>query len=162
MAVERYFSMPKVNVQRQVGSIVIKHSQLDHVYRLAIKRMLEISIDHPLYAMLTKRKMTNELRQLAEALIKTNTNDKLTNIERAEVLQLIKDAAPHTNLRNNLVHCTWGRKKGPGQPTELVDDGKKKSMPIPPLADLKRAAAEIDRVRNRLNVLTRKAMKRSS
>jgi hypothetical protein len=160
MAVQRHFSMPKVYVQQQVGSIVIKHSQLDHVYRLAIKRMLDISIDHPLYVVLTKRKMTKDLRRLAETLIKANTNERLTNGERVEVLQLLKDAVAHTELRNNLVHCTWGRKEGPGEPTELVDDGKKKSMPIPPLADLKKAATEIDRIRSRLNVLTKKAAKR--
>src|SRR5688500_319813 len=107
MAVQRYFSMPKVYVQQQVGSIVIKHSQLDHVYRLAIKRMLDISIDHPLYGLLTKRKMTKDLRQLAQTLISANTKGKLTKEEQTEVLQLLKEAEDHAEMRNNLVHCTW-------------------------------------------------------
>ncbi len=126
VAVIRNFSMPKVYIQQQVGAIAIKHSQLDHVLRLAIKRMLGILIDDPLYTFLTKRQLTTKLRELAEGLIKANTNGKLTDDDRKEVLRLLKQAKPLSDMRNNLVHCTWARKKGQGEPTELVDDALKK------------------------------------
>jgi hypothetical protein len=49
MAAIRKFRMSWVYVQQQVGAIVIKHCHLDQVLRLAIKRMLDTSVDDPPY-----------------------------------------------------------------------------------------------------------------
>jgi hypothetical protein len=158
MAAIRKFRMPKVCVQQQVGAIDIKHCLLDQVLRLAIKRMLGISVDDPLHEIRTKRTMTSKLRELSEVLINADTNDRLSKAERAEVLELPRQSKRLRDTRNDLPHCTRGAKKGPGEPIMLGDDGKKKAMPMPPLKEPKQVAADIDGNRDRLKQLTKNAL----
>lgn len=84
--------MPKVYAQQQVGAIVNNHSHLDQVLPLAIRRKLDISVDDPLRETLTRRTMTSKLRELPEALIKAKTNDRLSNAERVEMLELLRQS----------------------------------------------------------------------
>src|SRR5437867_2870605 len=99
MSVQIIFKMPIVAVQRQVGNIVIKHGQLDHVRRLAIKRMLAMSIHDPAYEAET-RGMSGKLDSKIKKNLKTS---KLDLSRRAELLRPVKRARQVTRIRNKLV-----------------------------------------------------------
>jgi hypothetical protein len=69
------------------------------------------------------------------------------------VLQLLLEAADLSELRNSLAHDTWARKAN--EPLMLVNDKTRKAVAVPSMTVLKRSAEDIDRVRARLNVLTK-------
>ena len=149
MGVIRLFGMPHVNVQQQVGAIVIKHTQLEHVLRLCLKRLHTLSIDSPEYDELMKaRKVSTHRRQIRVAL----SSSKLSVPAQQEVLQLLFDAEGLSTLRNSLAHDTWARKAT--EPLMLVDDKHRSAKAVPSISELKRCAQDIDRVRARLNVLS--------
>jgi hypothetical protein len=62
------FYVPGDDIPREPGLMQIRHSHLDHTLRLAIKRMLGISIDNEGYWNET-RGMSAELRKRAGELI---------------------------------------------------------------------------------------------
>ena len=148
MSVQIVFKMPIVAVQRQVGSIVIKHGQLDHVRRLAIKRMLGISIHDPAYEAET-RGMSGKLDSKIKKKLKTS---KLDLFRRAELLRLVKRARQVTRIRNKLVRSVWACEH---RKPLLLRDGTRKPESIPPMTALKQHAADIDDIRNHLNKLTK-------
>lgn len=49
MSTQGEFCVPGDDILRELGRIQVLHSQFDHTLRLAIKRMLGISIDDPGY-----------------------------------------------------------------------------------------------------------------
>ena len=49
MSVEAEFYVPSNDILCELGRVQVLHSHLDHTLRLAIKRMLGISIDDPGY-----------------------------------------------------------------------------------------------------------------
>jgi hypothetical protein len=142
--------MPSVNVQQRVGAVVIKHTQLEHVLRLCVKRLHALSIDSPEYEELMKIPKVSKRRDQVRAALSTS---KLDSDQQVEVLQLLIDAANVSESRNSLAHDTWARR--PGEPLMLVNDMKRTAVAVPSMAELKRCAEEIDRIRTRLNVLTR-------
>ena len=148
MSVQIIFRMPTVAVQRQVGSIVIKHGQLDHVRRLAIKRMLGISIHDPAYEAETKG-MSGKLDSKIKKKLKTS---KLDPAQQTELLRLLKRARRLTRVRNQLVHSVWAREH---RKALMLRDGSRKPEPIPQITALIQHAADIDKVRSQLNTLTR-------
>lgn len=94
---------------REVGRVVIRHSHLDHMLRLAIKRMLGISIDDPGY-MTETRGMTGALRETVRELIADTygADDVMVEglhalLDRADVL---------SEHRNRLVHSVWMQTPG--------------------------------------------------
>jgi hypothetical protein len=86
MSVQIIFKMPTVAVQREVRSIVIKHGQLDHMRRLAVKRMLGISIHDPAYDAETNG-MSAELDSKIRKKLKVR---KFDSSKQAELLRLAK------------------------------------------------------------------------
>jgi hypothetical protein len=148
MSVQIIFKMPSVAVQRQVGSVVIKHGQLDHVRRLAIKRMLGISIHDPAYEAETKG-MSAELDSKIKKRLKTS---KLDLSQQAELLRLVRRARRVTHIRNKLVHSVWACEY---RKALMLRDGTRKPESIPPITTLKQHVADIDDVRNQLNKLTK-------
>jgi hypothetical protein len=150
MGVIRSFGMPHVNIQQRVGAIVIKHTQLEHVLRLCLKRLHALSIDSPEYDELMKvRKVSKQRQQIRDALSASN----LDSDQQREVLQLLLDAADLSELRNSLAHDTWARKAN--ESLMLVNDKTRKAVAVPSMAALKCCADDIDRVQSRLNVLTK-------
>ena len=133
MSVQIVFKMPTVAVQRQVGSIVIKHGQLDHVRRLAIKRILGISIHDPAYGAETKG-MSGKLDLKIQKKLKTS---KLDLSQKAELLQLMKRASRVTRIRNKLVHSVWACEH---RKPLMLRDGTRKPESIPRLPLLPGAA----------------------
>jgi len=127
-----------------------KNTQLEHVLRLCLKRLHALSIDSPEYDELMKdRKVSNQRKQIRDAL----SSSKLDSAQQEEVLQLLLDAEVLSELRNSLAHDTWARKAN--EPLMLINDKTRNAVGVPSMMALKRCAADIDRVRARLNVLTK-------
>jgi hypothetical protein len=150
MAVLRSFGTPHVNVQQRVGAIVIKHGHLEHVLRLVLKRLKTVSIDSPDYDDLMGNRKPSQLRARIKHALAASA---LGAIEQAEVLTLVEDSVNLSDVRNSLAHNTWMRK--PNEPLMLVNDRKRTAEQVPSMAILKRCTEEIDRVRKRLNTLTK-------
>jgi len=150
MRVIRSFGMPPVNVQQRVGAVVIKHTQLEHVLRLCLKRLHAFSIDSPEYDELMKdRKVSKQRQQIRDAL----SASKLDSTQQEEVLHPLLAAAELSELRNSLAHDTWARKTN--EPLMLVNDKTRKAVAVPSMLVLKRCAEDMDRVRARLDALTK-------
>ena len=138
-----------MNVQQRVGAVVIKHTHLEHVLRLCLKRLHALSIDSPEYDELMKdHNVSKRRRQIRDAL----ATSRLNSDQQEEVLRLLLDAEALSELRNSLARDTWARKAN--EPLMLVNDKTRTAVAVPSMAALKRCAADIDRVRARLNVLT--------
>ena len=147
MSVQVVFRLPSIPVLREVGSIVIRHGQLDHVRRLAIKRLLGISINDAAYESETMG-MSGQLDKMIRKKLKAS---KLESAQRVELLRLLMETKRVTRFRNLLVHSVWARE--PRKRLLLRD--KKALHPIPSITVLKQYGADIDCVLNQLNRLTR-------
>ena len=78
--------MPAPVLSREVGKIVIRHGQLDHLQRLMIKSLLGIAITDPLYKQETS-KMSGELRRRIKHLARTKLaahQDLLDELDHAD------------------------------------------------------------------------------
>jgi len=154
VAVKRTFGMPTVNVQQKVGAIVIKHGHLEHVLRITLKRLKAVSMDSPDYDELMGNRKPWHLREGVKKALAASTLDVA---DQAEVLTLLDESVELSTTRNSLAHDTWMRKAN--EPLMLVNDRERKVAPIPPMAKLKKCAEDIDRVRIRLNTLTKPLLK---
>src|SRR5205809_447680 len=85
--------IPSDDVLREVGRVAIRHGQLDHVLRLAIKRVVGISITDPLYAELTKG-MTGTLRTTLKKKIEERYGSRATQTDLI-AQTVISDADRH-------------------------------------------------------------------
>jgi hypothetical protein len=74
MSTEGEFYIPGDDILCELGRMQVLHSHLDHTLRLAIKRMLGISIDDPGYWNET-RGMAGVLRERARKLIAERYSD---------------------------------------------------------------------------------------
>lgn len=140
MSSEGEFYMPDEDMLRELGRLQVLHSHLDHTLRLAIKRMLGISIDDPGYWNET-RGMTAMLRDRARELIGERYSD---DEDTAAILnKVLDDAEDATTLRNRALHSVW--MKAPGEEAVLHDRDN----------TLKRHVASIasDRIHNKISWL---------
>jgi len=144
------FGMPHVNVQQRVGAIVIKHTRLEHVLRICLKRLHRLSIASPQYDTLMKERKISIYRQKIGVALAAS---RLDSAQQKEVLQLLYEAKNLSDTRNSLAHDTWGSRAG--GPLMLVNDKERRARPVPSMAELKQCAIDIDRVRKRLDDLTK-------
>ena len=147
----RTMGTPNASIAAAVGSIAIKHSHLDHVLRLSIKRMLEMSIKDPAYKLLMDQTMTSKLvlmlrKQLA-------VNDRFTSAQKTRVKRILKDVEPLTDMRNTLVHSVWARYKG--ENLQLIHGARRDVQAVPSHATMRECGKKIDELRKELDDLTR-------
>ena len=112
MSFQTQYFMPDDDTLRELGRLQVLHSQLDQALRLAIKRMLGISVDDSGYWNET-RGMTAALRDKARKLITeryANDDDK-----DAILNKVLDDAEGATELRNRALHSVWMKAPG-GEP----------------------------------------------
>src|SRR4051812_17655431 len=116
MSSKSEFYEPGDDILCELGRLQIRHSHLDHTLRLAIKRMLDISVDDPGYWNETRERAA-VLRARARELI----NERYGNDdETVGVLnKVLDDAETATTLRNRLLHSVW--MKAPGAEPVLHD-----------------------------------------
>lgn len=158
MSAEAEFYVPDDKTLCELGRMQVLHSHLDHTLRLAIKRMLGISIDDPGYWNET-RGMAATLRQRARDLIAElycedqDTTDILNKV--------LDDAEAATLLRNRALHSVW--MKHPGQEPVLHDRDiclkLHVNFPTPTVDELLSISERIVRIQHVLNHLTRKLLK---
>lgn len=104
MSAEAEFYVPDDKTLCELGRMQVLHSPLDHTLRLAIKRMLGISIDDPGYWNETLG-MAATLRQRARELIAERYCD---DQDTAAILnKVLDDAEAATLLRNRALHSVW-------------------------------------------------------
>ena len=156
MSIQITFSLPSVPVLRQIGAIVIKHGQLEHVQKIALKRLLKITIHDERYVHEVQGLLSRDLRKKIDAHIKTSALDQPTKVQ---LVKLLKEARRVSTERNKLVHSVWSRElrnnaREGRRPLMLRDKGNA-PVSIPSIADLRKLASEIDIVRNQLNKLSR-------
>lgn len=157
MSSESEFYIPDDAILRELGRVQILHSHLDHTLRLAIKRMLGISIDDPGYWNET-RGMAAALRKRARELIAKRYGD---DDDTADILnKVVDDAEEATMLRNRALHSVW--MKAPGEEPVLHDrDNWLKmhvSFQLPTVEDLVSVSNRVERIQRVLNHLTRKLL----
>ena len=109
MSSQAQYFMPDDDTLRELGRLQVLHSQLDHALRLAIKRMLGISVDDSGYWNET-RGMTAALREKARKLI----SEKYAHDDNKDAIlnKVLDDAEEVTELRNRALHSAW--MKAPG------------------------------------------------
>ena len=155
MSSEGKFYVPDDDILRELGRLQVLHSHLDHTIRLAIKRMLGISIDDPGYWNET-RGMAAELQERARELITERYSD---DDDTADILnKAFDDAEEATMLRNRVLHSVW--MKAPGEEPVLHDrDNTLKGhvvYQLPTIGNLASVSERIERIQRVLNDLTRK------
>ena len=119
MSVQAQYFIPEDETLRELGRLQVLHSQLEHALRLAIKRMLGISVDDPGYWNET-RGMAKDLRDKARRLITDKYDD---DEHKAAILnKVLDDAEEVTELRNRALHSVWMNE--PGRDPFLLDRDK--------------------------------------
>ena len=155
MSSEAEFYMPDDDILRELGRLQVRHSHLDHTLRLAIKRMLGISIDDPGYWNET-RGMAAGLRARARELIAERyRNDDDTAGTLSKVLD---DAEVATTLRNRLLHSVW-MKAPEGKPVLHDRDNTLKlhvGFRLPTVEQVASVSERVERIQRVLNHITRK------
>jgi hypothetical protein len=157
VSTESELYVPDEKILCELGRMQILHSQLDHTLRLAIKRMLGISVDDPGYWNET-RGMAAGLRERATKLIAETYRD---DQDTADILnKVLDDAEEATELRNRALHSVWI--KTPGQEPMLHDrDNTLRAhvnFKLPTIEDLVNLCERLKRVQRVLNHLTRKLL----
>ena len=151
------FYVPADDILRELGRLQVLHSHLDHTLRLAIKRMLGISIDDPGYWNET-RGMAAALRECARKLIAERYSD---NDDTADILnKVLDDAEEATMLRNRALHSVW--MKTPGEGPVLHDRNNTLKMHVafqlPTSEELATISKRMERIQRVLNHLTRNGL----
>ena len=158
--------IPSDEVLREVGRVVIRHGQLDHALRLAIKRVVGVSIADPLYAELT-RGMTGVLRTTLKKKIEERYGARATQkdlmgqtaiaeadrlVYKGQVLFNLLDRAKEvSDERNWLVHGLWAQEN---DKTPVIID-KEGDYTIPTVETLRVVEMKIDELRRVVDGITR-------
>ena len=155
MSSKAEFYVPDDDILCELGRLQIRHSHLDHTLRLAIKRMLGISIDDPGYWNET-RGMTAGLRARAREIITerySNDDDTAGTLNK-----VLDDAEAATNLRNRLLHSVWIKASGEEPILQDRDNTLKihVGFKLPTVAEVEGVSKRIERIQRVLNHLTRK------
>lgn len=156
MSSKAEFYVPDDDILRELGRLQIRHSHLDHTLRLAIKRMLGISIDDPGYWNET-RGMAKTLRDRARELI----TERYSDDDMVGTLnQVLDDAEVATTQRNRLLHSVW-MKALDGEPV-LHDRDNTLEMHVgfklPSVGEVASVSERVERIQSVLNHLTRKSL----
>ena len=154
MSFQAQYGVPGEDTLRELGRLQVLHSQLDHALRLAIKRMLGISVDDPGYWNET-RGMASTLRKKARKLIAERYAD---DDDKASILnKVLDDAESATELRNRALHSVWMKVQGQEPFLHDRDTASKAhvNFQLPTVADLSSISERLQRIHRVLEVVTR-------
>lgn len=154
MGPESELYIPCDEILRELGLLQIRHTHLDHTLRLAIKRMLGISIDDPGYWN-ESRGMTAALRNRARELIAERHHD---DYDTSDVLtQLLDSAEELTKLRNRALHSVWMKACCEAPVLHDRDNWLRKHVTFQPpsIEDLQSVSSRIEQCQRVLDDLTR-------
>jgi len=131
------------NVLAALGRIAVRHGQLDHLFRLTVKTILNISITEALDATdgFSSRDLRKRVRQLAKQ--KLGEGDALVRLDA-----LLSRASRATGKRNDILHSVVAYDEH-GNPYVKDDDHQWK--PHPNATELQAVADELAAVASDLN-----------
>ena len=157
MNAQSQFYVPEESVLLELGRLQVLHGHLDHTLRLAIKRMIGISIDDPGYWSET-RGMAAALRDRVRELIAERYK---SDEDTSDVLnRVLDDAEQATMLRNRALHSVWMQAPGEIPVLHDRDNALKQHVAFPPptAAELAGISERIGRILHTLNYITRKLL----
>lgn len=126
-----------------VGKIAIRHGQLDHVLRMTVKSILNLSIREALDA--TERQGSHDLRKRVRKLAKQKFGESVTLVR---LDALINRAHRATDRRNAILHNLWAQDL---DDNPVIRDDDHTFRPAPLLAELDAVADELATVASELN-----------
>lgn len=127
-----------------VGTVALRHTQLDHVLRMMIKSFLGSNVKEALDA--TEGLTSSELRETIKRLAKQRLPDEATKLKLSALLGSAKRA---TRRRNELVHRLWAYKLDDGTPVVRGDDHQ--WQPLPSTEELSTLADQLNDIGVELN-----------
>jgi hypothetical protein len=126
-----------------VGKVALRHGQLDHVLRMTVKIILQLSRREALDA--TARQGSWELRARVRKLAKQKIGEGEAFVHLDALLERSRRA---TDRRNEFLHRVWAYGED-GNP--IIHDDDHRSQPIPSVEDLEAVATEFAHVAFELN-----------
>ena len=126
-----------------VGTISIRHGQLDYILRMTVKSLLGLSIHEALDA--TARQGSFDLRKRIRALAKQKFGESETLVKLDALLERARRA---TESRNEFLHSLWAYELD-GKP--VIRDDDHSFRPAPTINELREAATELATITTELN-----------
>jgi hypothetical protein len=138
-----YMAMPKrATIQAAIGRVAVRHGQMDHVLRMTIKSICEVSPQEARRA--TAGVMSGKLRERVEHLARKRFGDCPALLRLQALLKQCRQASEE---RNRLLHGVFAQELD--GPELFMGDGE--PGPMPTLRELNALAAEMDVVTKELN-----------
>jgi hypothetical protein len=125
------------------GAVALRHEHLNHVLRMTIKTLADLSVDETLDA--TAFEGTSTLRDRVKKLARQRLGEGAALLK---VQALVERCRRVTDLRNSFVHSVWAEElDGPA----LRRDDQNQWVPIPTTGDLAKLADDILKLTTELN-----------
>jgi len=126
-----------------IGKIAVRHGQLDHALKMAVRSLAGVTIAEAENA--TARQGSSQLRERVRKLARKRLGESEALIRLEAILERSRRA---TDKRNDLLHAVWAYELdvGPVVRTEGTEFG-----PIPTAAELEAVANDLDQIMKDLN-----------
>ena len=139
-----YLALPdNKDVLAAVGRIAIRHGQLDHILRMTVKTIEDITMHEALDA--TRRQGSRDLRERVRKLAKQKLGEGSALVRLDAILERARRA---TERRNDLIHNIWAHDEV-GNP--VVKDDNHQFQTAPSVVELDEVANELAAVTSDLN-----------
>ncbi len=139
-----------------VGRIAIAYGQLEHVVKLAYKRITGKTLAEAM-------DFADQLRSnahLAAEVKEVFARRAMRQDRESELDDIVKTILEISRIRNFLIHGYWHRKQDTGE-LRITKDNKRFDITETSSQDLNQLYAQIIRVRNALNIFTRRPISRT-
>jgi hypothetical protein len=134
---------PDVETLAAIGKIALRHGQLDHTLRMAIKTLAGVTISDALDA--TARQGSRELRERIRKLSRKRLGEGPAVVQLDAILERARRA---TDKCNNTLHSLWAKELD-GDPVIRTDDHD--YVAIPNVSELEAVADELYDIAAELN-----------
>jgi hypothetical protein len=132
------------SVLAAIGKIAIRHGQLEHSLKMAVKTFSDVSIEEAIDA--TARQGGRDLRERVRKLARSRLGEGVALVKLDAILQRAQRA---TDERNALLHCLWGVELDAGPVMRL--EGKPFAS-IPSTETLEALAETLKQIASDLNI----------
>jgi hypothetical protein len=140
-----YMAMPEDSeLQAAIGRVAVRHGQMDHILRMTIKSICEVTPQEALLA--TNGSMSGQLRQRIEKLARKRFGDGPALVKLQAILRRCQKLS---GQRNKLLHGVFARELD--GPDLFLEDGYDPGPP-PTVPELDALCSELDVVINELNL----------
>jgi hypothetical protein len=126
-----------------VGEVAIRHEHLNHMLRMTVKSLAEVSVREALTAMMYEG--SGQLRERIRKLARRRLGEGTPLLK---LQSLLAECERLTLKRNRLVHGLWAKEL---DGDAHVQDGFGATIPVPTVEELKSLGSEIEAVAGTLN-----------